>query len=66
MSSITIGDGSTGRQHPDVTIRGLIDNADDGRRGVSSAHTLRANWNTTLTIPQIALSEGNHTLRSFD
>ena len=72
LSSITIGDGSNWQTTSDVTIRGLIDNADDGQgSGVSSAqYSLDGqNWNTTLTDSvQIALSEGNHTLhvRSID
>ena len=72
LSSITIGDGSNWQTTSDVTIRGLIDNADDGQgSGVSSAqYSLDGqNWNTTLTDSvQITLSEGNHTLhvRSID
>ena len=72
LSSVTIGDGSNWQTTSDVTIRGLIDNADDGQgSGVSSAQYSfdGQNWNTTLTDSvQVTLSEGNHTLhvRSID
>ena len=72
LSSVTIGDGSNWQTTSDVTIRGLIDNADDGQgSGVSSAQYSfdGQNWNTSLTDSvQVTLSEGNHTLhvRSID
>jgi hypothetical protein len=72
LSSVTVGDGSNWQKSTDVTLSGLINNADDGQgSGVASAEYSLDGvvWNaTTSDSVQLSLAEGNHTVsvRSID
>lgn len=72
LSSVTVGDGSDWQKTTDVTLSGLINNADDGQgSGVASAeYSLNGVvWNSTTSDSiQLSLSEGLHTIsvRSID
>ena len=72
LSSVTIGDGGNWQKSTNVTISGLINNANDGQgSGVASAqYSMNGqNWSsTTSDSVQLSLTEGNHTVhvRSVD
>ena len=72
LSSVTVGDGSTWQKSSQVTLSGLINNADDGQgSGVSTAeYTLDGTvWSSTSADSlTLNLAEGIHTLsfRSVD
>lgn len=72
LSGVTVGDGSNWQKSTQVTLSGLINNADDGQgSGVSSAeYSLDGTiWNTTSSDSLIlTLAEGVHSIsvRSVD
>ena len=72
LSSVTVGDGSDWQKTTEVTLSGLINNADDGQgSGVASAEYSVDGllWNSTTSDSiQLSLSEGMHTIsvRSID
>ena len=72
LASITVGDGSDWQQSSEVTLSGLLNNADDGQgSGVASAEYSLDGvvWNSTTSDSiQLTLSEGTHTVsvRSVD
>tara|TARA_B110000444_G_scaffold18720_1_gene15709 strand:+ start:27659 stop:29464 length:1806 start_codon:yes stop_codon:yes gene_type:complete len=72
LSSVTVGDGSTWQKSSQVTLSGLINNADDGQgSGVAVAeYSLDGTvWNSTIADSiDLNLAEGTHTIsiRSVD